>query len=73
MAFSAVYAASKAFVTSFTHALTEELRGTGVQTLAVLPGSRGPSSMNGRRRSPAIFLRLPGWNRKMSHASHSNT
>lgn len=38
MAFSAVYAASKAFVTSFTHALTEELRGTGVQTLAVLPG-----------------------------------
>lgn len=38
MAYSAVYAASKAFVTSFTHALTEELRGTGVQTLAVLPG-----------------------------------
>lgn len=38
MAYSAVYAASKAFVTSFTHALTEELRGTGVQMLAVLPG-----------------------------------
>lgn len=38
MPYSAVYAASKAFVTSFTHALTEELRGSGVQMLAVLPG-----------------------------------
>lgn len=38
MPYSAVYAASKAFVTSFTHALVEELRDTGVHPMAVLPG-----------------------------------
>lgn len=38
MPYSAVYAASKAFVTSFTHALVEELKGTGVHPMAVLPG-----------------------------------
>lgn len=33
-----VYAATKAFVTSFTEGLHEELRGTGVTATAVLPG-----------------------------------
>ena len=35
----AVYAATKAFVLSFTEALAEELKGTGVRVLALCPGS----------------------------------
>jgi short-subunit dehydrogenase len=35
----AVYAASKAFVLSFTEALAEEVRGSGVRILAVCPGA----------------------------------
>jgi short-subunit dehydrogenase len=34
----AVYGASKAFVSSFTNAIHEELRGTGVKAMAVAPG-----------------------------------
>jgi len=34
----AVYAATKAYVTSFTEALHEELRGTGVRATALCPG-----------------------------------
>jgi len=36
--FMATYAGTKAFVTIFTDSLAEELRGTGVQIQAVLPG-----------------------------------
>jgi hypothetical protein len=36
--FTATYAATKAFVTSFTEALSEELRGTGVRVQVLLPG-----------------------------------
>lgn len=35
----AVYAASKAFVLSFTEALREETRGSGVRVLALCPGA----------------------------------
>ena len=34
----ATYGATKAFVSSFTHALHEELRGTGVRMMALAPG-----------------------------------
>jgi short-subunit dehydrogenase len=36
--FTATYAATKAFVTSFTEALSEELRGSGVRVQVLLPG-----------------------------------
>src|SRR5690606_1467522 len=38
MPFMATYGATKAFVLSFSNALAEELRGSGVQVLAVCPG-----------------------------------
>ena len=36
--YAATYAATKAWVTSFTHAIVEELRGTGVTATALAPG-----------------------------------
>lgn len=38
LAFNATYGGTKAFVTSFTLALAEELRGSGVRVQALLPG-----------------------------------
>lgn len=56
----AVYAATKAFVLSFTRALWSETRGTGVRVLAVSPGATdtaffdvaGEAASVGSRRSP---------------------
>lgn len=56
----AVYAATKAYVLSFTRALWSELRGSGVQVLAVCPGATetaffeiaGEDASVGSRRTP---------------------
>ncbi|NRA29714.1 MAG: SDR family oxidoreductase [Parvularculaceae bacterium] len=49
----AVYFATKAFVTSFSYALTEELKGTGVTVTALLPGATesGFASTSGMDKS----------------------
>jgi short-subunit dehydrogenase len=57
---NAIYTASKAFVTSFTESIHEELRGTGVTATAVLPGFtrtefQDTAGMHG------ITERLPGF------------
>ena len=50
----AVYFASKAFVTSFTNALAEELDGVGVTATALLPGATrtGFAAASGMERTP---------------------
>ncbi|WP_278258418.1 SDR family NAD(P)-dependent oxidoreductase [Nocardioides convexus] len=56
----AVYAATKAYVLSFTRALWAETRGTGVKVLALCPGATdteffdivGEAASVGNRRSP---------------------
>lgn len=64
----AIYAATKAYVTSFTEALRAELRGTGVTVTMVCPGpvdtefsgtaerESSPETM----KSPAVF-KVPAW------------
>jgi short-subunit dehydrogenase len=56
----AVYAATKAFVTSFTEGLHEELRGTGVSATALCPGLtrtefQAVSNPTGRTRTTPEF------------------
>jgi short-subunit dehydrogenase len=54
----AVYAASKAFVLSFTEALAEETKGTGVRTLALCPGNVG-TEMDVFTHNEGLLGKLP--------------
>lgn len=58
MAYLSSYAASKAFVVSFSEALWAELRTTGVKVLAVCPGAVD-TPMNGSPRGPRIKMQTP--------------
>jgi len=57
----AVYAATKAFVLSFTEALAEELRGTGVRVLALCPGSVA-TEMDMFAHNKGLLGKLPSLN-----------
>jgi len=54
----AVYAATKAFVLSFTEALAEEVKGTGVRVLALCPGSVS-TEIDVFARNEGLFGKLP--------------
>lgn len=56
----AVYAATKAFVSSFTEALHEELRGTGVHATALCPGLT-PTEFTSVSRSDGKVDRFPAF------------
>ncbi|MET8003665.1 SDR family NAD(P)-dependent oxidoreductase [Nonomuraea glycinis] len=51
MPYQASYAATKAFVLSFTEALTEELRGTGLRVMAAHPGATDTGFFSGTTAS----------------------
>jgi short-subunit dehydrogenase len=55
----AVYAATKAYVLSFSEALGEELRGTGVGVTALCPGITRTSMLDGAVESNAALAGLP--------------
>ncbi len=55
----AVYAATKAYLLSFSEALGEELRGTGVGVTALCPGITRTSMLTGAVESNAALARLP--------------
>jgi short-subunit dehydrogenase len=54
----AVYAASKAFVLSFTEALAEELRGSGLRIMALCPGA-AKTEMSVFSRNEGVLGKLP--------------
>jgi uncharacterized protein len=55
----AVYAATKAYVTSFSEALRSELRGTGISVTALCPGPVRTEFMEIAQRSPDGAMRAP--------------
>jgi uncharacterized protein len=55
----AVYAATKAYVTSFSEALRSELRGTGISVTALCPGPVRTEFMEIAQRSPDGVTRAP--------------
>lgn len=55
--FTAVYYASKSYVVSFSQALSEELRGTGVTVTALCPGRTETEFAKSARLAPAGLLR----------------
>ena len=58
--YEAVYAASKAFVTTFGQGLHEELRGTGVRVTTVTPGLTR-SELHARAGQQRQVSHAPGW------------
>jgi short-subunit dehydrogenase len=59
----AVYAATKTFVLSFSEALAEELRGTGIRVLALCPGSVA-TEMDVFAHNKGLLGRLPSLSAK---------
>jgi short-subunit dehydrogenase len=56
----AVYYASKAFVKSFSEALTEECRGTGVRVTALCPGPVDTGFAQASGLSESMLMKTPG-------------
>jgi short-subunit dehydrogenase len=56
----AVYYASKAFVKSFSEALTEECRGTGVRVTALCPGPVDTGFAQASGLSESLLMKAPG-------------
>ncbi|KAG7397391.1 hypothetical protein PHYBOEH_000799 [Phytophthora boehmeriae] len=57
---AAIYGASKAFVTSFSQALSYELRSTGVTVTCVCPGPVATNFGNNADIGQAVCMKLPG-------------
>ena len=56
-----LYAATKAFVLSFTEGLAEELRGTGVTVTALCPGLTGTDMVHDITQRGAAFPEIPSF------------
>jgi short-subunit dehydrogenase len=56
-----LYAATKAFVLSFTEGLAEELRGTGVTVTALCPGLTGTDMVQDITQRSAAFPEIPSF------------
>ena len=75
---SAVYAASKAFVLSFSEAIRTELRGSGVTVTAVCPGPvrtefTEVAGLSGRRGGPRDRLDVGGGHRPPRRRGRART